>query len=397
MSWKDQLRDASFKGVPIKWISLEGENGRRVAEHEFPQRDKPWVEDMGRATRPYRFMAVCCGDDWLQQLNTLLTVLEEPGAGELVHPLFGRVKVYAKPARWSLNLDAGGRVDIPLEFIENGDLLFPVPLASTAAPLQSASDDMLSSAQTMAEQALAALDLARAVVADVVSAVMSAIKGESNAVGAVLDYFDSWQSLVNTVLTLPATAVGKVLSILESVDRAFDRYGDLTRWGINQSRAMRVLRARSKALSKRSNGTVSTKVAGVLVGLMAAGVAANTLQAVATLPTSRPADGGNLPVAADVASLRQDLSGSLWAMADGAEYEQAAYLLVVQRAAVAHLNQVEAIGLQMQTITPPAVMPALVLAYRAQGDAALADELLSRNNIVHPLFVPVQALQVTYD
>lgn len=397
MSWKDQLRDASFKGVPIKWISLEGENGRRVAGHEFPQRDKPWVEDMGRATRPYHFMAVCCGDDWLQQLNTLLTVLEEPGAGELVHPLFGRVKVYAKPARWSLNLDDGGRVDIPLEFIENGDLLFPVPLASTAAPLQSASDDMLSSAQTMAEQALAALDLSRAVVADVVSAVMSAIKGVSNAVGAVLDYFDSWQSLVNTVLTLPATAVGKVLSILESVDRAFDRYGDLTRWGINQSRAMRVLRARSKALSKRSNGTVSTKVAGVLVGLMAAGVAANTLQAVATLPTSRPADGGNLPVAADVASLRQDLSGSLWAMADGAEYEQAACLLVVQRAAVAHLNQVEAIGLQMQTITPPAVMPALVLAYRAQGDAALADELLSRNNIVHPLFVPVQALQVTYD
>lgn len=397
MSWKDQLRDASFKGVPIKWISLEGENGRRVAEHEFPQRDKPWVEDMGRATRPYRFMAVCCGDDWLQQLNTLLTVLEEPGAGELVHPLFGRVKVYAKPARWSLNLDAGGRVDIPLEFIENGDLLFPVPLASTAAPLQSASDGMLSSAQTMAEQALAALDLARAVVADVVSAVMSAIKGVSNAVGAVLDYFDSWQSLVNTVLTLPATAVGKILGILESVDRAFDRYGDLTRWGINQSRAMRVLRARSKALSKRSNGTVSTKVAGVLVGLMAAGVAANTLQAVATLPTSRPADSGNLPVAADVANLRQDLSGSLWAMADGAEYEQAASLLVVQRAAVAHLNQVEAIGLQLQTIIPPAVMPALVLAYRAQGDAALADELLSRNNIMHPLFVPVQALQVTYD
>jgi prophage DNA circulation protein len=397
MGWKDQLREASFKGVPIKWISLEGENGRRVAEHEFPQRDKPWVEDMGRATRPYRFMAVCCGEDWLQQLNTLLAVLEEPGAGELVHPLFGRVTVYAKPAHWSLNLDVGGRVDIPLEFIENGDLLFPVPLASTAAPLQSASGDMLTASQSVAEQALAALDLARAVVGDVVTAVMSAIKGVSNAVEAVLDYFDSWQSLVNTVLTLPATAVGKVLSILESVDRAFDRYGDLTRWGINQSRAMRVLRARSKALSKRSNGTVSTKVAAVLVGLMATGVTANTLQAVSTLPTSRPADGGNLPVAADVASLRQDLSGSLWAMADGAGYEQAAYLLVVQRAAVAHLNQVEAIGLQLQTFTPPAVMPALVLAYRAQGDASLADELLSRNNIVHPLFVPVQELQVTYD
>lgn len=49
--WRDRLRDASFRGVPFSVEDDEGSFGRRVQVHEYPNRDKPFTEDLGRATR----------------------------------------------------------------------------------------------------------------------------------------------------------------------------------------------------------------------------------------------------------------------------------------------------------------------------------------------------------
>src|SRR5436305_959267 len=49
--WIDSLQQASFRGIPFGVLSGAGRFGRRLALHEYPNRDKPWPEDMGRATR----------------------------------------------------------------------------------------------------------------------------------------------------------------------------------------------------------------------------------------------------------------------------------------------------------------------------------------------------------
>ena len=46
------------------------------------------------------------------------------------------------------------------------------------------------------------------------------------------------------------------------------------------------------------------------------------------------------------------------------------------------------------TITPPEVLPAYVVAYDLYEDAARADEIVARNKIAHPGFVPPQPLRV---
>jgi hypothetical protein len=50
------------------------------------------------------------------------------------------------------------------------------------------------------------------------------------------------------------------------------------------------------------------------------------------------------------------------------------------------------------TVTPQATLPATILAYRIYGDASRDAEIISRNNIAHPLFVAGgQPLQVLTD
>jgi len=70
--------------------------GRRTQVHEYPQRDKPWVEDLGRSAREIAFEAFVVGADYVDQANRLLSAIEEPGPGALIHPWFGTLTVSLK-------------------------------------------------------------------------------------------------------------------------------------------------------------------------------------------------------------------------------------------------------------------------------------------------------------
>ena len=49
---------------------------------------------------------------------------------------------------------------------------------------------------------------------------------------------------------------------------------------------------------------------------------------------------------------------------------------------------------RVTTYTPSSVIPAAVVAWSIYGDTERADEVVARNRIVHPLFVPPEALSV---
>ena len=55
--WKMRLRAASFRGVPFGVTADESEGGRRTVTHEFPQRETPYVEDLGGAPRRFTVQA----------------------------------------------------------------------------------------------------------------------------------------------------------------------------------------------------------------------------------------------------------------------------------------------------------------------------------------------------
>jgi prophage DNA circulation protein len=47
--WRDQLMPADFDGHPFHVEQSAIQNGRRIVLHEFPKKDLPYCEDMGRS------------------------------------------------------------------------------------------------------------------------------------------------------------------------------------------------------------------------------------------------------------------------------------------------------------------------------------------------------------
>lgn len=148
MAWKDRLQDASFRGVPFK---VEGEGaavGRRVETHEYPNRDKPYTEDLGKVTFRPNITAYVIGDDCFDQRDRLIEALNKPGPGTLVHPTYGESSVCVDgEVKVSTTSSEGRMVRFDLQFVEAGELSYPTAgaaLANTLVSSCSALDDCIS-------------------------------------------------------------------------------------------------------------------------------------------------------------------------------------------------------------------------------------------------------------
>lgn len=126
MAWRDRLQPASFRGVPFFVDSADLEAGRRVVLHEYPLRDLPSAQDLGRAQRKVGVTAYVLGKDYLDARDRLLKALETGGAGTLILPTWpAQQMVLAAPARLSESKEEGGICRIALQFAEAGEPVHP--------------------------------------------------------------------------------------------------------------------------------------------------------------------------------------------------------------------------------------------------------------------------------
>lgn len=148
MAWKDRLVDASFRGVPFKTEDESLTAGRRVETHEFVNRNKPYTEDLGKATSRPKFSAYVIGDDCYEQRDRLIEALNKPGPGTLIHPAYGEMSVCVDgEINVSSSSSEGRMVRFDLRFVEAGELTYPTSGAATANTLVSscsALDDCIS-------------------------------------------------------------------------------------------------------------------------------------------------------------------------------------------------------------------------------------------------------------
>lgn len=93
MGWKDELHDASFRGVFFECTSTDDSQSKTLAIHQAPYSDEAEIEDMGNDPRKISINAVFAGDNYLSGYYKLEAALNEKGPGELVHPIFGIMNV----------------------------------------------------------------------------------------------------------------------------------------------------------------------------------------------------------------------------------------------------------------------------------------------------------------
>lgn len=218
--WRKDIRRASFRGVPFAVYGGEGLFGRRVALHEYPGRDKPYIEDMGRSTRRIRLSGflvsnslVYGGGDAKTQRDALVDAVERPGPGVLVHPTLGELIVNVPDGglrvieRW----DMGRYFELSFIFIEYGQHIFPATAPSKVSLLDKLAKKLHLSA---------ALDFARKVigtVSKVVGKVMSAVNTVLSTVEGVIQFGKAVVgAVVNTVAGF-AEVVGRVARDMRNV------------------------------------------------------------------------------------------------------------------------------------------------------------------------------------
>lgn len=140
MTWKDDLRPASFRGVSFFIENSQYTSGRRVTFHEFPNRDEPFAEDLGRVGRTFKVDGHLLGDDVFDQKEALIDACEKLGPGELIHPYYGNRFVQVGAFTIDEDTKEGRIIRFSLQFYETGDNRFPKDVDDKQAILGLAAD-----------------------------------------------------------------------------------------------------------------------------------------------------------------------------------------------------------------------------------------------------------------
>lgn len=118
-----EFLQGSFRGVPFVVVGNGGQAGRKQAVHDYPYRDTPWVEDLGRRGRLYRITGFLCGPTCYAQRDLLTSAAETSGPGLLIHPTIGIIRAACMSYEWRERDGVTGVIDIQLELLEQSSLL----------------------------------------------------------------------------------------------------------------------------------------------------------------------------------------------------------------------------------------------------------------------------------
>lgn len=124
-AWRTRLKPASFRGAQFHVETDSQSGGRRVALHEYPKKNQPYAEDMGRhatshAIEGYLIMGPT-NLDYTGPRDALIRALDADGPGQLVHPSLGPMSVMCERYTVIETRDKGGYCKFDMVFIEAGD------------------------------------------------------------------------------------------------------------------------------------------------------------------------------------------------------------------------------------------------------------------------------------
>lgn len=139
MAWATELQDASFRGVPFDCVSINDTQTKTTAIHQSPYSNHASIEDMGNDPRRISIQAICAGENYLASLTALEIALEENGAGELIHPIYGIKQVQVQQYTVNHDVENVDSCSISIDFtqakVEKRELFVPVEIPVEIDPL----------------------------------------------------------------------------------------------------------------------------------------------------------------------------------------------------------------------------------------------------------------------
>lgn len=138
--WRDRLRPASFRGVEFHVEEAARAGGRRAFLHEYPKRDTPYAEDLGRKGEGFTVTGYLVGPDYILDRDDLIAALNAEGPGLLILPTQGEFDVQPGPFSSIERRERGGFVEIAMNFLEAGTASPFTTNAATQSQVRGAAD-----------------------------------------------------------------------------------------------------------------------------------------------------------------------------------------------------------------------------------------------------------------
>jgi prophage DNA circulation protein len=139
--WRDRWQNAMFRGCGFFVETGTMAGGRRVALHQYPKRNVPYAEDMGKTANRFSVQGYLIGPNYLDAKDALIEALEKDGPGMLRLPLpykMRDVQVMVQGYSVSENRERGGFCQVEMEFVEYGDPNYRTVTSTPAQIEQSA-------------------------------------------------------------------------------------------------------------------------------------------------------------------------------------------------------------------------------------------------------------------
>lgn len=396
-SWRDQLGKvqlddgrkliaATFRGVPFFVDTSERGGGRRTVTHEYPLRDDPFIEDLGRRPRFFQVDGYVLGDGYVQQRDKLIAALEQALPGELAHPYYGYLYVISSQFRVRESTSDGGLARFSIDF-EETSAEAPAPVATVAAAAavsasvdvaQAASSADFQVAYTVDGQPAYALESLAAVVASAgasLDAALAPVVLATQDLAVLKRDLDELVLDADALVRQPLLVTSRFAAALVALTQLplTPRLGIralLEAYGFAPSTARPATTTATRVLERLNYDALLRLVRVVMLSQAA------RLTSQAAFETYD-----------DALATRDAIAAALDVEAETAGDETFAALSQL-RADLVRAVPGEASDLpRLVRHTPPATVPSLVLAHRLYGDLSREADLVVRNRVERPGFV----------
>lgn len=374
MSWREQIRTpATFRGVPFHLAAAERSGGRRTVTHEYPLRDEPFLEDMGRRARAFPVEGYVVGEGYLTERDALIEALEAAGPGEFVHPYHGPLQVVCTDFRVRESTDEGGMARFSIEFTQSAPrassptaVVNPADLAKVSAEVtrRAAADEFLSRYRTTSYMDSAAAMLRAATLR--INSVRSRLDRPVQEAAMMRRRVDELLASSAALARAPGSIVGQL--------------GGMFGW---LSSSPEALAAYGFSPGPRPPSTTSSRRAELenYLALQA------LIQRLAVIRAAEVAPAEPFGSQDDAIRTRAAIVDRLDEQMEEADPSTFTALVQLRADVVKAVPPPNARLPQLAEHTPPRTVPSLVLAHRLYGDVSLERDLVDRNRVSHPGFI----------
>lgn len=376
MSWRDRIQTGTFRGVPFFVEEHGAGGGRRLALHEYPGRDEPYTEDLGRRGREFDLDCYVLGDDYMVARDSLIEALEAEGPGNLVHPWLGTRRVAVRNYRLRESTRQGGIAWFNISFVEAGELIYPAASRDTAAEVVAAADAANAAAIDDYAETFSVDGLPEGFLTEIETELGRTLADLERTVGSVTKTIAAEIRAPYNMATLIVGSIASISAVATEPLRAINLYEGLFNAGSSSpSVPTSTADRKQQATNNQAMHTLT--------------------QRAAIVEACRASSQAQYAARDDALAVRERLFEAIDAQVEavdinGRPVSDAMYQALIHlRTKVAEDLQVRGAQLpSLATYMPVTTLPALVLAHDIYGDASRESELVDRNKIRHPGFVP---------